>query len=77
MPYINATAQEGTYAHIIGTKDTGIDVPRLMEYVIYPMAKKLDKEMEELRAEIASLKGGSSTASRKSRRQRKTRKSRK
>ena len=82
MPYINSKAEQGTYAHIVGTKETGIDVPRLMEYVVYPMAKKLDKEIEELREQIAKIsakvatpRAGSTPKSQ--RRQRKTRKSRK
>lgn len=77
MPFINTTAKEGTYAHIVGTKDIDITVAKLMEYVVYPMAKKLDEDMAELRAEIAKLSAKPNGGDGSARKQRKTRKSRK
>ena len=89
MAYLNAKAPHDSYAYFSGARDRAyFNTPeKLLEHAIYPMAKKLDEEMAELRAEIAKLSdkvatprsNGSTPRNHtpKPRRQRKTRKSRK
>ena len=73
--HIKPSEGAGFYERKAVGVETGTSIPNLMEYVLKPIGAKLDKDMAELRAEIASLKGGS--ASTPSSRKRKTRKSRK
>ena len=75
--HIKPSEDAGFYEKTAVGVETRTSMSNLMTYVLQPFGKQLDKDMAELRAEIATLKGGSSSASRKSRRQRKTRKSRK
>ncbi len=75
--HIQPSKDAGFYERKAVGVETGTSVSGLMTYVLQPMGAQLDKDMAEIRAEIAALKGGSSSASRKSRRQRRQRKTRK
>ena len=73
--HLQTTAPAGSYERMAVAIDTDSSVYNVMDRILQPMGEKLDKDMAELRAEIAALKGGSHATP--SSRRRKTRKSRK
>lgn len=78
--HIKPSKDAGFYEKKAVGVETGTSMSNLLLRVLQPIGEQLDKDIAELKAEIAALKGGSpntgSTASPSSRK-RKTRKSRK